>query len=176
MYGSLAAANTGTHWWYGGVIRSNQLCTLRRANGMDTTGYLYVPANCASGGTVCKVHVALHGCLQSHGSIGTEFINNTGYNRWADTNNIIVLYPQAIADNTSHTTPGNGSLSNPNGCWDWVGWYGSNFDEKPGVQMTAIVAMVNKITSGYNGGKRRRRRRRWWHHDTGCAYWSGRVG
>ncbi len=31
-----------------------------------------------------------------------------------------------------------------------MGWYGSNFDEKPGVQMTAIVKMVNQITSGYN--------------------------
>ncbi|MBV8634672.1 MAG: fibronectin type III domain-containing protein, partial [Burkholderiaceae bacterium] len=84
--------------------------------------------------------------------IGSEFVNNTGYNRWADTNNIIILYPQAIADNTTHSTPGNGSLSNGNGCWDWIGWYGSNYDEKPGVQMTAIVKMVNQITSGYKGG------------------------
>ena len=150
MYGSLAAANTGTLG--GTVVSFDQTKFIASGNGMDSTGYLYVPASCAGGSTVCKVHVALHGCLQSHGSIGTEFINNTGYNRWADTNNIIVLYPQAIADNTSHSTPGNGSLSNPNGCWDWVGWYGSNFDEKPGVQMTAIVKMVNQITSGYKGG------------------------
>jgi hypothetical protein len=150
MYGTLNAPNTGTLG--GTVVSFNQASFIASGNGMDTTGYLYVPANCASGGTVCKVHVALHGCLQSHASIGSDFINNTGYNKWADTNNIIVLYPQAIADNNSHSTPGNGSLSNPNGCWDWVGWYGSNFDEKPGIQMTAIVAMVNKITSGYNGG------------------------
>lgn len=150
IYGTLNAPNTGTLG--GSVVSFNQTSFIAAGNGMDTTGYLYVPASCASGSTVCKVHVALHGCLQSYGSIGSDFINNTGYNRWADTNNIIVLYPQAVADNTSHSTPGNGSLSNPNGCWDWVGWYGSNFDEKPGVQMTAIVKMVNQITSGYKGG------------------------
>ncbi|HEX7642345.1 MAG TPA: hypothetical protein VF472_09115 [Burkholderiaceae bacterium] len=150
MYGSLAAPNTGT--LSGTVVSFSQSAYVASGNGMDTTGYLYVPAACASGSTVCKLHVALHGCLQSYSAIGAEFVNNTGYNRWADTNNIIILYPQAIADNTSHSTPGNGSLSNPNGCWDWVGWYGSNYDEKPGVQMTAIVKMVNQITSGYNGG------------------------
>ena len=150
MYGSLNAANTGTLG--GSVVSFPQSTYVASGNGMDTTGYLYVPANCAGGGTVCKLHVALHGCLQSYSAIGADFVNNTGYNRWADTNNIIILYPQAVADNTSHSTPGNGSLSNPNGCWDWVGWYGSNFDEKPGVQMTAIVKMVNQITSGYTGG------------------------
>lgn len=150
MYGTLSAPNTGTPT--GTVVSFNQSSYIASGNGMDTTGYLYVPSACASGSTVCKVHVALHGCLQSHASVGNDFINNTGYNRWADTNNIIIVYPQAIADNTSHSTPGNGSVSNPNGCWDWIGWYGSNFDEKPGVQMTAIVKMVNQITSGYKGG------------------------
>ena len=150
MYGTLTAPNTGTLG--GSVVSFSQSAYVASGNGMDTTGYLYVPANCASGSTVCKVHVALHGCLQSYSAIGADFVNNTGYNRWADTNNIIIVYPQAIADDTSHSTPGNGSLSNPNGCWDWVGWYGSNFDEKPGVQMTAIVKMVNQITSGYTGG------------------------
>ena len=151
MYGSLNAPNTGTLG--GTVVSFSQTAFIAAGNGMDATGYLYVPANCAPGGTtVCKVHVALHGCLQSYSAIGSDFINNTGYNKWADTNNIIIAYPQAIADDTSHSTPGNGSLSNPNGCWDWVGWYGANYDEKPGIQMAAIVAMVNKITSGYKSG------------------------
>jgi len=152
MYGSttLNARNNGTLG--GTVVAFDQTKFIASGNGMDSTGYVYVPANCASGSTVCSVHVAVHGCLQSYSAIGADYVNNTGYNKWADTNNIIVLYPQAIADNTSHSTPGNGSVSNGNGCWDWIGWYGSNFDEKGGIQMTAIVAMVNKITSGYTGG------------------------
>ena len=49
-----------------------------------------------------------------------------------DTNNIIVLYPQAIADNSIHTIASGTVLSNPNACFDWVGWYGSNYDQHGG--------------------------------------------
>jgi poly(3-hydroxybutyrate) depolymerase len=149
MYGSLNARNSGT--LSGSVVSFDQTGSYGAA-GMDTAGYLYVPRNCAPGGsTVCKLHVALHGCLQSHQNIGMQYINNTGYNMWADTNNIIILYPQAIPDYTSHSTWASNLLPNPNGCWDWVGWYGANADQHGGVQMAAIVNMVNKIKSGYNG-------------------------
>ncbi|MGZ5546204.1 MAG: extracellular catalytic domain type 2 short-chain-length polyhydroxyalkanoate depolymerase [Limisphaerales bacterium] len=150
MYGSLNARNTGT---LGGSTVSFDQSGSYTASGMAGTGYLYVPANCASGGsTVCKLHVALHGCLQNYGNISSKFIDNTGYNKWADTNNIIILYPQTTADSTSHSTWDSGSLANSNACWDWIGWYGSNADQKGGSQMAALVAMVNKITSGYSGG------------------------
>lgn len=46
-----------------------------------------------------------------------------------DTNDIIILFPQAVADNTVHKvwngTPRNNSL----GCWDWIGQYGNNTDQ-----------------------------------------------
>lgn len=45
-----------------------------------------------------------------------------------DANNMIILYPQAIPDNTIHAI-WNGVLPNSNGCWDWVGWYGNNADQ-----------------------------------------------
>jgi poly(3-hydroxybutyrate) depolymerase len=150
MYGSLNPRNTGTST--GTVVSFDQTGSYGAA-GMDSTGYLYVPRNCApGGGTVCKLHVALHGCLQSHQNIGMTYINNTGYTMWADTNNIIILYPQAIPDYSSHSTWASSLLPNPNGCWDWVGWYGANADQHGGVQMAAIVNMVNKIKSGYSGG------------------------
>lgn len=151
MYGALNARNNGTLG--GAVVAFDQSAFVSPGYGMDSTGYLYVPKACAPGGTtVCKVHVALHGCLQSVSNLQMTFINNTGYNKWADTNNIIIVYPQAIPDNTSHTTWDSGSLSNGNGCWDWIGWYGANADQHGGVQMAAIVGMVNKITSGYSSG------------------------
>ncbi|KAJ5669910.1 uncharacterized protein N7477_005273 [Penicillium maclennaniae] len=77
---------------------------------------------------------------------------NTGYNIWADTNNIIILYPQAIPDNTMHSIWGGSELSNPNGCWDWVGWYGANADQIGGVQMVAIANQVAQVMSGNTGG------------------------
>jgi poly(3-hydroxybutyrate) depolymerase/chitodextrinase len=119
--------------------------------GMAATGWAYVPASCASG-TQCKLHVALHGCQQGYATIGDKFVKNTGYTRWADTNNIIVLFPQAKVDNTNRQTAASGSLPNPNGCWDWVGWYGSNFAQKAGTQAAALKAMVTRVSSGTGSG------------------------
>lgn len=79
MYSTLQARNDGT---LGGRTISFDQTGSFGAPGMATTGYLYVPAACASG-TQCKLHVALHGCLQSYGQIGSKFIDNTGYNKWA---------------------------------------------------------------------------------------------
>ncbi|KFY14477.1 hypothetical protein V491_06038 [Pseudogymnoascus sp. VKM F-3775] len=149
MYGSLQARNTGT--LSGSVVSFSQAGSYG-ASGMATTGYLYVPQACQSGSTVCKLHVALHGCLQSYGSVQSKFIDNTGYNKWADTNNIIILFPQAVADSTSRTIWDGSMLSNSNGCWDWLGWYGQNADQKGGVQMAALVNQVNQIISAYNAG------------------------
>ena len=119
--------------------------------GMAANGWVYVPASCASG-TQCKLHVALHGCQQNYATIGDKFVKNTGYTRWADTNNIVVLFPQTKVDNTSRSTAASGSLPNPNGCWDWIGWYGSNFAQKAGTQMAAIKAMVDRVASGTGSG------------------------
>ena len=118
--------------------------------GMATTGWIYVPASCASGAS-CRLHVALHGCLQSYSQIGANFLQNTGYTRWADTNNIIVLFPQTQVDNGTHATADSGSLSNPNACWDWIGWYGTSFAQKGGAQMKAIKAMVDAVSAGGTG-------------------------
>lgn len=119
--------------------------------GMAATGWLYVPAACAAG-TACRLHVALHGCKQDTASIGTAFVKNTGYTRWADTNRIVVLFPQAKVDNVSRNTAASGSLANPNACWDWVGWYGNGFAQRGGTQVAAIKAMVDRVASGTGGG------------------------
>ncbi|WP_431265145.1 extracellular catalytic domain type 2 short-chain-length polyhydroxyalkanoate depolymerase [Roseateles chitinivorans] len=118
--------------------------------GLAATGWAYVPANCAAG-QVCKLHVALHGCQQNYATIGDKFVRNTGFSRWADTNNIVVLFPQTKVDNISRSTAASGLLPNPNGCWDWVGWYGSNFAQKAGTQIAALKAMVDKVAGGTTG-------------------------
>lgn len=119
--------------------------------GVAANGWVYVPGDCAAGAS-CRLHVALHGCQQSHATIGDRFLKNTGYTRWADTNRIVVLFPQARVDNTARATAASGSLANPNGCWDWIGWYGSHFAQRGGTQVAAIKAMVERLASGSNGG------------------------
>ncbi|RKK64608.1 hypothetical protein BFJ69_g16690 [Fusarium oxysporum] len=68
-----------------------------------------------------------------------------------DANKIIILYPQAKVDHTVHSIWGGTMLSNSNACFDWMGWYGSNADQRGGAQVAAMVNQVNKITSGYTG-------------------------
>lgn len=119
--------------------------------GVAASGWVYVPGDCAAGAS-CRLHVALHGCQQTYATIGDRFIRNTGYTRWADTNRIVVLFPQARVDNSSRPTAASGSLANPNGCWDWIGWYGGNFAQRGGTQVAAIKAMVDRLASAGSGG------------------------
>jgi poly(3-hydroxybutyrate) depolymerase/chitodextrinase len=138
IYGSLNPKNTGTLG--GSFIEYNQgdFIASPTSHGMANTGWAYVPASCAAN-QVCRVHVALHGCQQDTTKIQDRYYRNTGYNKWADTNNIIVLYPQ--------TAPS--SVGNPNGCWDWWGYDDPNYAKKSGRQMVAIKGMVDKVSSGF---------------------------
>lgn len=108
------------------------------AIGMDSTAWTYVPNTCAAG-QACRIVVALHGCAMSQSSIGTAFVEDSGLNEWADTNNIIVLYPQ---------TKISVKPRNNNGCWDWWGYTNANYALKSGPQMQAIMAAVNRLTGG----------------------------
>ncbi|HEX3140995.1 MAG TPA: PHB depolymerase family esterase [Rhizobacter sp.] len=148
FYGTLNARNNAPA--ASNYIEFNQAAFTSNP-GMAATGWVYVPASCASG-TQCRLHVALHGCQQNYATIGDKFVKNTGYTRWADTNNIIVLFPQTKVDNTSRSTSASGSLGNPNGCWDWIGWYGSNFAQRAGTQAAALKAMVDQLSSGSGSG------------------------
>jgi hypothetical protein len=73
---------------------------------LGDVGYIYVPTSCKNGAT-CDLHVSFHGCEQNIELIGNAYAANTGFNRWAEANNIIVLYPYA---KVSPTVP-----YNPNG-------------------------------------------------------------
>jgi hypothetical protein len=149
LYGTLNARNNTPA--AANYIEFDQTLYVNNA-GMAATGWAYVPAACAGGGTACRLHVALHGCKQDTGSIGDKFVKNNGYSRWADTNNIVVLFPQTKVDNTTHATPASGTVASPNACWDWIGWYGNNFAQRAGTQMAGIKAMVDRLRSGGGGG------------------------
>jgi poly(3-hydroxybutyrate) depolymerase len=138
FFGTLNAKNTGT--LTGSLINFDQTAFGASAsNSMDTNGYVFVPTSCA-GGTSCGLVVAFHGCLQTQSDIGTDFVTESGIDQWADTNNIIVLYPYAVH---SETNP-----SNPNGCWDWWGYDDANYANKNGTQIGIVFKMVQKLMGG----------------------------
>jgi len=109
-----------------------------RAISMAKIGFAYVPQNCATG--KCRVHVAFHGCRQGGEEIGDRFVREAGYNRWAASNRLIVLYPQVVARTASWTF-------NPRGCWDWWGYTGAAYATKDAPQMRAVLAMVERLGS-----------------------------
>ncbi len=112
------------------------------AHSMDTVGHAYIPAACDAGER-CRVHVAFHGCLQDPARIGDAFYRHAGYNEWADTNAIIVLYPQTIA---SPLPP----VYNPKACFDWWGYDDPAYATRNGRQMVAVKRMLDRLASGYD--------------------------
>lgn len=103
---------------------------------MADDGYAYVPRACET--ARCRVHVAFHGCRQGVEQIGERFVRDAGYNRWADTNRLIVLYPQAAARYAWW-------VWNPRGCWDWWGYTHARYATKEGPQIRAVLGMVERL-------------------------------
>jgi len=103
---------------------------------MSDTAYIYIPTSCKASKSGCSMHVALHGCEQSATVVGDAYYTHAGYNEWAESNKIIVLYPQTKAN-----------LLNPKGCWDWWGYTGTDYATKLAVQITAIKNMVDHYSS-----------------------------
>lgn len=108
------------------------------AAGMAKSGFAYVPKACFGG--KCRVHIAFHGCRQNADAVGDRFVREAGYNRWADTNRLIVLYPQAAARYGWWAF-------NPRGCWDWWGYTGPAYATKEAPQMRAVLAMAERLGS-----------------------------
>ena len=67
------------------------------SSGLSGTGFVYVPKSCAVGAAAgtCAVHVVFHGCQQSASVVGSDVYGSVGYNRWADSNRLIVLRAMA---------------------------------------------------------------------------------
>lgn len=102
-------------------------------------GYLYVPERCQNpaDGEACPLHIALHGCKQNEDMIGggALFARDAGYNSTAERLGIVVLYPQV----TSAT------VSNPNGCWDWWGYNGTDYYQKGTRQIRNLWTLVETV-------------------------------
>lgn len=106
-------------------------------------GYLYVPAACGDGAAACRLHVAFHGCGQGSEAVDDDFVWDGGYNRWAEANAIVVLYPQAVPWSPAWDPFGLGG--NPQGCWDWWGYGGDGYGDRRGAQMRAVRAMIGRV-------------------------------
>jgi poly(3-hydroxybutyrate) depolymerase len=136
LFGTVAAPNTGP--LTGTLTRFGQ--DTYAVNGfaaglsMGSSGFAYVPASCAAGAS-CRLMVALHGCAQGYDAVGTAFVDDANLDQYADTNAMIVLYPQATASGV-----------NPYGCWDWWGYLGeTNYPIQGGAQIETIMNEIRAL-------------------------------
>ena len=124
---------------------------------MSRFAYAYVP-RAVEEGAPARVHIALHGCKQGYNYIdyingrpdiqggppyGNRYVTTTGYNHIADSNDFIVLYPQAEGIDDGHT-------QNPDGCWDWWGYTSANANQpdyysREAIQIRAIHRMLARL-------------------------------
>jgi hypothetical protein len=124
---------------------------------MSRFGYAYVP-HAVEEGAPARVHIALHGCKQGYNYVdyvngradisnqppyGNRYITTTGYNNIADSNDIIVLYPQARGTD-------DGQTQNPDGCWDWWGYTSldvrqPDYYSRDAIQIKAIHGMLQRL-------------------------------
>lgn len=107
------------------------------AEGLAESGYVYIPTACAA--EDCRLHISFHGCNQNMQAVGDTYASSTGLNAWAETNRIVVLYPQT---KTSMIMP-----LNPQGCWDWWGYSGNNYANSEAAQVVAITNMIEQLNS-----------------------------
>jgi hypothetical protein len=133
-------------------------------DGMDSTGWVYVPQRCEQANARCKLHVVFHGCEQGQNFpanglagaplYGTVFVDQAGYNRWAESLGVVVLYPQVVP--SSDGNMGSPFRYNPKGCWDFWGYTSPlgdaslsstrpPFARKDAPQMRAVKSMIDAL-------------------------------
>lgn len=123
-----------------GIVDVNNYYRFKQASApsFDQWGYVYIPTSCQSG-EQCRIHLALHGCMQGSSEIGEVFVRHAGFNEWAEANNIVVVYPQVKTDRV---------VGNPNGCWDWWGYSSAWYATRQAPQMKALIQIISNLRDG----------------------------
>ena len=101
------------------------------------SGYMYVPESCRGNVRECGLHIVFHGCVQGAEFLDDRFAMQSGFNEWAESNELIIAYPQVEK-----------SLFNPKGCWDWWGYTNEDYDLRSGKQVAGIAALIDAYASG----------------------------
>lgn len=115
------------------VVFDQSVFSKHPSDGLALDGVVYIPSDCADHSGGC-LHIALHGCDQDRENVGDAFIKESGFARYADTNRLVILFPQAT-----------GSLVNPDACWDWWGYSDIDYLGKDAPQIDAIWSMVEHL-------------------------------
>ena len=110
------------------------------SHGLDGAGFAYVPTSCRTAAD-CRVHVVFHGCSQQRSVLQDRFPQITGFREWADTNRLILLFPQVLES----------ALDNKFGCWDWWGYTNRDYPTRDGKQIKAVKRMLDRLGAPRGG-------------------------
>jgi hypothetical protein len=105
-------------------------------HGLDAAGFAYVPPDCRNA-PGCRVHVIFHGCSQQRSMLQDRFPKLAGFREWADTNRLVLLFPQVLEED----------YINKFGCWDWWGYTNGDFATRDGKQIKAVKRMLDRLSA-----------------------------
>lgn len=102
---------------------------------LDNTGFVYIPGSCQGSAPApkyssqCDVHVHYHPCGGSWRDVSTSYMLQNALPAYAELNKLVIIYPQCSRS------------PNPvgEGCWDWSGAVGADFDTHTGVQLSTVI-------------------------------------
>jgi len=109
--------------------------------GLSKDAVMYIPNSCATGAK-CKLVLLFHGCAPTPWHVAPYH----SLSRWAETNDMVILYPHS-----SRHGGANATREQKIACWDGYGQTGPDYDTKNGVQMKAIMSMIQTISGTANG-------------------------
>jgi len=83
----------------------------------------------------CSIHVHYHPCGGSIRQVGLSYMLENALPAYAEGNSMVIVYPQS------------GSIKNPcgNGCFDWYGAVGLDFDTRQGTQLNTVLRMLREL-------------------------------
>ncbi|CAE8613292.1 unnamed protein product [Polarella glacialis] len=105
--------------------------------GLDKWALIYVPKACHT--ETCDLVVSFHGCGFVFPGLYEWLVTGLTFNQWAESNNMVVIYPRLKAHGTSSQFQ--------QGCWNVYGQTGLDYADKGAAQMAAIKKMVDDIPS-----------------------------
>jgi hypothetical protein len=115
-------------------------------SGLASTGYAYIPPSCMAG-SPCRLHLAFHGCGMGapFPTMNTSFVLHTGFNVWADANDLVILYPQGGGYKELNDTQDAPSGQISGGCWDGYGQTGADYAFAAGPQVVTVRNMITAL-------------------------------
>ena len=101
---------------------------------------VYVSSGCEREPSRCRLHVNYHGCTANDWKQRREWVRHIDLNEYAESNDLVVVYPQAAGNNATGT-----------GCWDWFDAGDADFDTRRGSQLSTVTALIADIDAAVRG-------------------------